>query len=189
MHFAADVTPAYGGDAAVTRVEREVVFVKPDILVVFDRVDAAADARRVWQINSAVHPSVAGNVIDLSGASTGFLVWMMGPGGTTADVVDWTADDDMNGGWRVDVVDASAGGRSRFLHVLSLDGAATGVGASDDGTRSGVGITLAAGGSVVVRFENDAWGGSLQLLDAGGGVVLDATLESGVEALPVGTGW
>ncbi|MBI5488223.1 MAG: hypothetical protein HY905_12895 [Deltaproteobacteria bacterium] len=184
-YFAADVTPSYGGDPAVTRVEREVVFVKPDVLVVFDRVDAAAGTRRVWQLNSAAHPSVAGNVIDLSGTSTDFLVWMMAPGGTTADVVDWTTDDDMNGGWRVDVADDSAGGRSRFLHVLSLDGAATGVGSSDDGTRSGAGISLAAGGSAVVRFENDGWGGTLQLLDAGGGVVLEVVLESGVEALPV----
>jgi hypothetical protein len=183
--LAVDVTPVYGPDAPVTRVEREVVFVKPLLVVVFDRIDAAADTRRVWQINSANQPTIAGNVIDLDGASTDLQVWTMGPAGTTSTVVDWTTDADMNGGWRVDVPHQSADGRSRFLHVLSLGGLATAVGASDDGAMTGVGITVSDGSSVTVRFGTDDWGGTLEERDALGNLILEATVGPGVETLPI----
>jgi hypothetical protein len=40
-YFAADITPVYDGQQPIVRLEREVVFVKPDVFIVYDRVEAS----------------------------------------------------------------------------------------------------------------------------------------------------
>jgi len=44
-------TGVYRGRAAVTRVDREFLFLRPDAFVVLDRVGTTAGARRVWTLN------------------------------------------------------------------------------------------------------------------------------------------
>jgi hypothetical protein len=184
-YVAVDAAPVYGGEAAIVRDEREALFLKPGVLVLFDRVDAAADTVRVWQLNSAFQPAPSGDVVAFAGATSDLDVWLLGPDGATTSVVDWTTDDDMNGGWRLDVAHSSADGRSRFLHVLSLDGAVSGADAVTDGTLAGVDLVLAGGGTVEVRFESDEVGGTLRVLDGAGSETLSTTLEPGVAVLPV----
>ncbi len=184
-HLGANVTPIY--DGAVAKAEREVVFIPPDVVVVFDRIDAAADATRVFQLNSPLRPTIAGARATFTGRMSTLTVDRILPAGTgaTASVVDWSSDSDMGGGFRLDVTQTGAAGKSRFLHVLSLDGGATASAASDMGTQVGVDVTLRGGGHAGVRFESDGVGGSLRLTGPGGAVLEQATLAAGVAVLPV----
>lgn len=159
LHAAVDVTPMY--DGAVGRVERELVFLEPDILVVFDRIDAGAATERVWQLNTPLQPVLAGAT-----ATAGDLtVRRILPADATTSIFDWSTDADMNGGWRLDATHAGGDGSSRFLLVLSVDGAVVAATPSPDGTQLGVAIDLAGGASAIVRFEADAIGGVLDLGD------------------------
>ena len=178
-----DVTPIYDGNPAIARSERELVFLKPDVLVVFDRIDAAADTRRVWQLNSPLEPGVAGATVTFTGGAGTLRVDRVDPDGAAGSVLDWTTDDDMNGGWRLDFGDPGGDGRSRFLVVLSLDGAVGTVAASPDGTRLGVELGLADGRRAVVRFEADGVGGSIEIRDGGGAVLASEPLASSVAEL------
>ena len=50
VHASADLTPAYDGNAAVQKVHRELVYLKPDVVVVFDRVSTASGTTQTWQL-------------------------------------------------------------------------------------------------------------------------------------------
>jgi len=178
LYAAVDVTPIYDDHPAVLRVEREMVFIKPDVLVVFDRVDTGGGSERVWQLNTPIQPMLAGPTATITGAAAALVVRRIEPDDASSSVFDWTADDDMNGGYRIDTAHASQDGSSRFLHVLSTDGAVMNATASHAGSQLGVELTLAGDGMARVRFESDAPGGEL-LLD---GATLP--LAPGVTALP-----
>jgi hypothetical protein len=184
-YAAADVTPIYDGDPSISRSEREIVFLKPDVLVVFDRVDAAAGSRRVWQLNSPVEPSLGGDVATIPGSASTLSVQCVLPEGAAASVLDWTADSDMNGGYRLDIADETADGESRFLCVLSLDGGAETVSATHEAGQLGVMVELAAGGSALVRFDDDASGGMLVIYDGTGVELVNQALSAGVADLPL----
>jgi hypothetical protein len=178
LHAAVDVTPIYDGDPAVARVERELVFVRPDVVVVFDRIDAAEASERVWQLNTPIDPSVAGATTTIDGATATLVVTRIAPDDASTSVLDWTTDGEMSGGFRLDASHTSVDGSSRFLHVLSVDGAVASATRDDDGTAIGVSLVLAGGGDVTVRFESDTVGGTLDL----DGTI--TTLAPGVATLP-----
>jgi hypothetical protein len=160
VHTAIDVAPVFEPDEGVARLERELVWLAPDVLVVFDRVDGGgADA--IWQLNSPLSPTVAGTRASFAGAAATLEVERVLPAAATATVRDWpTLDDDMDGGYRLDV----AGGAGTFLHVLWVDGAATAVTPSDGDGRLGVAIQY-GGGTAVVRFSPDGFDATLDLGD------------------------
>ena len=188
-YMAVDVSPMYSGSADVARVEREMVFLPPSILVVFDRVEGASNTTRVWQLSSPITPTVAGPITTFAGQTTTLAVRRILPASPTVTVLNWaTLDSDMLGGARLDVSESGAGGVSRFLHVFSLDGAVTSASADDSGTLRGVTMALSAGGSATVRFQNDSWGGTLQTFGSGGAPMLDVALVPGVETLPLFAG-
>lgn len=161
-YAAVDVTPIYDGHAAVGRVERELVFLHPDVLVVFDRVDTNGGAERVWQLNTPIQPALADDVATLAGDAATLVIRRISPDDADSSVFDWTVDDDMSGGFRIDTAHASPDGASRFLHVLSTDGAVTAATPSHAGSQLGVELTL-NGGDARVRFESDGPGGELVL--------------------------
>lgn len=163
LYAAVDVTPIYDGHAAVARVEREMVFIKPDVLVVFDRVDTNGGSERVWQLNTPIQPALADTTATIAGSQATLVVRRIAPDDADSSVFDWTADDDMSGGFRIDTAHASQDGASRFLHVLSTDGAVIGATASHAGSQLGVQLTLAGNVDARVRFETDSPGGELEL--------------------------
>ena len=177
-YAAVDVTPIYDGHDAVARVERELVFIHPDVVVVFDRVDTNGGAERVWQLNTPIQPALAGDQATLAGDQATLVVRRIGPGDADTTVFDWTADEDMNGGYRIDTAHGGNGGSSRFLHVLSTDGAVTAAIASDAGSQLGVELTLQGNTMARVRFETDGPGGEL-VLDG-----VTVPLAPGVASLP-----
>ena len=70
LYAAADVTPAYKDNAAVSKVQREVVFLKPNVVVVYDRVATGAGTTQTWQLATPTAPSIAGTTATISGGGT-----------------------------------------------------------------------------------------------------------------------
>jgi hypothetical protein len=169
-YFATDVAPVYA-DGEITSVVREILWIKPGIVVVRDRISASG-AAAVYQLNLPGQPDVNG-----SEASAGDLdLFVVEPAGANLDVVDWAAtDDDMNGGFRIDVDDSSGSGDRAFLTVLSAFGAATGA----SGTLDELTVELAGGGELVVSFTPGDIGGSFELGEIGG------SFGAGIEEWPL----
>jgi hypothetical protein len=185
-YAAADITPTYAGRAAVQRIERELVFLRPATVVVFDRVEGTANTARVWQLSTAKAPSLSGSTATIVGSKSTLTVHRLLPVGATTRVANWNGDQDMTGGgYRLEVADSGGNGRSRFLNVLSVDGAVAAATSDDSGSRLGVKLALADGRSATVRFESGTWGGTLQMHDGAGKVLVDARLRRGVAVLPL----
>ena len=155
LYAAADVTPAYNGKAAVGRVQRELVYLEPDTVVVYDRVTTTAGTQQTWQFVTPVQPSISGAAATISGAHV-LHVNRLAPAGATASVHNMNADSDFHGGYRLD--ESIAGGDQRYLHVLSIDGAVTATTPSGDST---VTVQLATGHSATIAFSHDAIGATL----------------------------
>lgn len=178
LHVAAELTPAYRGNAAVDNVERELVFLEPDCLIVFDRVTTAAGTQQVWQLNSPSQPTVSGDVATITGGGHQLVVRRLAPAAPAVSVFDWRGDSEMSGGFRLDVT--AAGGAQQHLNVLSLDGAVSAATRSDADGRTGVVLTFADGRSATVRFATSGVDGTLEVRAADGAVVTAVALAPGV---------
>jgi hypothetical protein len=175
VHAAADVTPAYNGNAAVQKSQREMVYLKPDVVVVFDRVQSAAGTAQTWQLASPVAASISGATATISNAGHALKVQKIS-GGTMSVTSMPSIDSDYSGGFRLD--ESMPGGDNRYLHVLSIDSAISSVVAAGDPAHPGVTIQLANGHIATVTFVRDT---------AGANLVLDGnphSLAAGVDALP-----
>ncbi len=177
LHAAGDLTPAFGASAPVTLWQRELVFIEPDVVVVYDRADSAA--QQVWQLVSPDMFVLGGSGAGTVGGSHSLAVQRILPASATARGV--ALDGDFSGGFRYE--ETSAAGSVRHLHVVSVDTPVASATASPSGNDDGVAITLADGRTVTVRFHRDTIGGSLSIT-GGGGPAVDATLTSGVATLP-----
>jgi hypothetical protein len=172
VYASADVTPAYNGNTAVQKVHRELLYLQPNVVVLYDRVQTAADTTQTWQLAVPVAPSISGSTATISNGTHSLKV-MQVAGSTGMSVYDLRADPDLTGGYRVD--ETMTGGDRRYLHVLSLDGAVTSATANGS---TGVTITLASGQTIVVSFVRDTVGASLTR----NGVT--TALGAGVDTLP-----
>lgn len=184
LYLAADVTPIYGGDSAVTRVEREVVFLPAQgTFVVMDRVDTKGGAEAVWALNAPVAPSAAPGGYDIDVPSGGLSVRPLAPASPAGTVVDWTVDPDMNAGFRLDLRDPAAGGKARFLVVLADPASLGSASAVSDATTLGAKLAWKDGSSAEIVFGRDAMGASAHIV--AGSVLHDGPLPTGVAALPL----
>ena len=157
LHASADLTPAYKGSTAIQKINREMVFIQPDIVVVYDRVTTKTGTEQVWQLVSPARPMITGARATITASGHTLAVDRVAPATATSSVFDFSTQSDFNGGFRLDT--KLAGGDQRFLHVLSIDGAATNLAAETDGVT----ITLAGGGTARVVFNHDAPGGSITI--------------------------
>jgi hypothetical protein len=172
LHAAVDTTAAYGGDANVSKVQREIVFLKPNTLVVYDRVATAAGTSQVWQIASPTQPSISGATATIAGAHS-MKVQRLAPASATSVATSLAGTSAFTGGYRLD--ETVAGGDVRYLHVISLDGSTTSATASGDST---VTVNLAGGQTATVAFDRANVGATLTY----GGAT--ETLGAGVEDVP-----
>jgi len=157
LYAASDVTAAYGGNAAVSKVQRELVFLQPDTVVVYDRVTSASGTTQTWQLASPIEPSVSGANATITGTAHVLHVQQVTPG-ASASVYNYATQDpsdDYNGGFRLD--EQVAGGDQRFLHVLSIDGAVT----TATGAGDSVTVALSSGTTATIAFNHDAIGATL----------------------------
>ncbi|MBX3158924.1 MAG: hypothetical protein KF773_23360 [Deltaproteobacteria bacterium] len=174
VHAAADTTAAYNGNSAISKMQREIVVLEPDVVVVYDRVVTAPGTTQVWQLATPRAPSISGSTATISGAQT-MTVRRLAPAGASSSSFSFTGDSsgDYNGGYRLDAT--ISGGDRRFLHVLSIGGAATSATASGEST---VTVALSNGKTATVAFNRDAVGATLTY---GGAPV---TLGAGVDQMP-----
>ena len=181
VHAAVDTKPVYG-DASVQKVEREVVFLHPDCVIVFDRTSSAAGTSQIWQLNSPYPATLNPNdamAESFSGAGAKHTLRLQrilpATGATRASVA---LSGDFTAGHRYQLT--APAGANTFLNVLSTDNAVTSAVGSNAGGRLGVTVTLADGKVYTVRFSTTGVDGTLEL--AGGSTV---NLGPGVDSLPV----
>jgi hypothetical protein len=170
VYAAADLTPAYKGNAAIQKVHREMLYLQPDVIVVYDRVASAGGTNQVWQLQAPTQPSISGSTATITNAGHSLAVTKVKGGAMST--FDQRADSDLTGGWRLD--ESQAGGDNRYLHVMGVDGAVSSATANGP---DGVTIHLANGQTVEVTFDHD---------NAGATAVINGqtvTLAAGVDAL------
>lgn len=157
VYTAVDVTAAYDGHAAVQQVQRETVFLQPNIIIVYDRVVTAPGTTQTWQAATPVQPSITGTGASVTNGGHTLAITRVAGGGAMR-AFDLRADADLTGGYRID--ESQSGGDRRYLHVLALDGAASDVTGAGD---TGVTVRLATGGTATVTFARDTVGATLEL--------------------------
>jgi len=174
-YVAADVTPAYRNNPAVQKVQRELVYVQPNVAIVFDRVQSASGTTQTWQLAVPTAPAISGNLATITNAGHTLQLTRIAPSAAAMSTYSFTADADFNGGFRLD--QTVAGGDQRYLHVLSVDGAVSSTTAAGSATQPGVTVNLANGQRITVAFNRDTVGGALTI--AG----VTTTLTAGVDTL------
>jgi hypothetical protein len=183
LYAAADVTPVYADGAGVSSVQRELVFVKPDTFVVFDRVSARPPIAKTWHLNTPHKPVEKNNFVSIQGKKDNLTMTVLLPRGAKPKVVAWPRlESDMTAGYRIDV----AGGTEQavqFLAVLSLDGAVTRASEAADATGPTAELTLKDGRTVRVHFQSAVWGGEIAI--NGGKAPVKQLLKPAVARLPV----
>ncbi len=173
LHVAADLTPAYDGNAAIQNVQREMVYIAPDVIVVFDRVASASGTSQTWQLATPVQPSISGNTATIT--ASGHTLKVTKLAGGSMSTYDMRSNSDFTGGWRLD--ETQSGGDQRYLHVLSIDNAAASITAAGDASHPGATIALSDGRTATVTFDRDAVGASLTIDGA------ETSLAPGVSSL------
>jgi hypothetical protein len=165
--------------------KREIVFLKPDIVVVFDRVQyTPGTSVKTFQLPTPYLPTISGRTASFSNGTSSLRLHAVAPAGAALSSIPMsTVDADFEGGYRIDVA-VTGSGETKFMNVLSIDNAAATVTGSP--TDSGeVGIALADGRSVLLRFNAAAPGGTIEIRDGSGQVLVSEPLAGTVEAIPV----
>jgi hypothetical protein len=128
-----DVTAAYA-PGKVDLVVREFVYLKPDVFVILDRVNAtAASFQKKWLIHSINEPSLAGSLVTIQEGDSKLFVRTLLPESLATTKVggpghefevngvnyppSTTAPEDA-GSWRVEVSPTQGSEEDLFLHVL-----------------------------------------------------------------------
>jgi hypothetical protein len=185
LYLACDPTPAYDGNAAVVTAERQIVFLVPNTVVIFDHVrSSGAGVTKTWQMSTLRTPQVTGSAVTLPGGATDLTLHLLEPAARTPGVVSWPGEDsDFSSGSRLEVAGA-AGDDAFFLVVIDLDGAVASVAATGGATR-GTTIVFAGGGSATVEFDTTTLAARLHLVAADSTVLHDGELALEVDALPL----
>ncbi len=163
--------------------KREIVFVKPDLVVVFDRVQyTPGSSTRTFQLPTPYLPQISGRTATVSNGTSSLRLHAVAPLDATLSSVPMSSvDPDFEGGHRIDVT-INSGGETRFMNVLSIDGAAAAVTGSP--TDSGeVSIALADGRNVLLRFNAAAPGGTIEIRDSSNLVLVSEPLAGSVAVL------
>jgi hypothetical protein len=174
-YAAADLTPAYNGNSVVQKVQREIMYLQPDVVVVFDRVQSSSGTTQTWQLASPTAASISGSLATISNAGHALKVQKIA-GGAMAVTPFTSVSSDYSGGFRLD--ETMTGGDNRYLHVVSIDAAAAATSAAGDATHPGVTIQMSNGHTATITFNRDTTGATL---------VMDGTTKSltaGVDTLP-----
>ena len=181
LHLAGDLLPAYG-TSNLDRNQREIVWIKPNVIVVFDRIKVAGTVAQQW--NSPIDPSLTANVATLAGKTSKVALHLLAPASTNWSEQPLSAFDvDFESGFHVEA-SAAADAGIVFLTVINVDDAASSITRSDDAGWIGASFNLTAGGSAIVRFDPTAPGASVELKNASNQIVVDKTYDASIQTLP-----
>ncbi|KAG2393099.1 hypothetical protein C9374_009676 [Naegleria lovaniensis] len=185
------VTPSYGGQSAIQKVEREFIFLKPSTVVVLDRVvtTTSSNSKRVWMINFSSAPTLSGNTITYNNGKSILKVHTLSPQSYSSAIIDWhSVESDANEGARVDLTDTTSNSNSTlFLNVFSIDNSVSSA-VRDDSVAGTIGTTLSLsdGRKATLRFSKQGTGGSVTILSATNAVLVNEDLTTQKQALGVG---
>ncbi len=178
VYLSTDVTPSYRGHAAIQKVHREMLYLEPNAIIVFDRVQTTSGTTQTWQLVSPTAAVTSGNTATITNAGHTLKVTRMAPSSATVSNYAFASNTAFTGGYRLD--EKVAGGDQRYLHVLSVDGAVTSQTSAGTTAQPGVTVNLSTGKQVTIKFNRDTVGGSLTI----DGVT--TTLVAGVQTLSEG---
>jgi hypothetical protein len=178
FYFAVDSAPVYGSESPIDSNLRELVWIKPNVLVVRDVVTTSdPSAARIYQLNTPLSAQVSGRRVHMQGDVSSLDLHVLQPSSGPIGVVSWAAvDDDMDGGYRIEA--AQSGDPSeQFLTVLGVDDAVDSASASGDVVT----VELADGRTAVVTFSD----GAAPVVDVTGAGAFSRTLSNTVDAFPL----
>jgi hypothetical protein len=198
---AAYSSPGYlmdGNTAKVNEVSRQLVFLPPEIVVVFDRVDSTNSSnQKRFLLQDSIPgnaPSVSGLSFSYSNAGGGKLFGqtLLPAGATINTITDFTVEGtpypptqagNESGGARLEVVAPTGNARDYFLHVFDATydgGQAPSASVTQDDAAATVSIDDGERQYVVTFEKNGALGGHVTVTAAdGGGSTCDLALGSG----------
>lgn len=179
-----NITPIYNGHASISKVEREIVLLKPGkVAVILDRVDVVgAGISRIFGMNGYVNPSIAGGVTTFVNGAGTLALHRLAPTGitTTAGAVGGG----FPGVFRADA-DHNVGTSTVFLHVAVMDGGVSSITRIDEGGIIGADIQFADGTQAFVRFSIAGRGGNIIIENASNTQIVNETFATTVETLPL----
>jgi len=156
-HIAADLAPVENG--AATKLQREIVYLPPSTIVIYDRASTPAGNQQVWSLAFPASPSISGPQTTVAASGHTLNIQRLAPANATASSYSYAANNsDFTNGYRLD--ETMPGGDNRWLHVATIDGSATQVTSSDGNS---VDLVLANGTAAHVAFNPNDVGGTLTL--------------------------
>jgi hypothetical protein len=156
-HVAADLAPVENG--AASKLQREIVFLPPSTIVIYDRATTPAGNSQVWSLAFPASPSISGANTTVTASGHTLNIQRLAPAGASASSVSFASiNSDFTNGYRLD--ETMAGGDNRWLHVATIDGSATQITSSDGNSVS---LVLANGTPAHVAFDPNGVGGTLTL--------------------------
>jgi hypothetical protein len=155
VYAASDVLASYNGKAGVSKDQREIVYLLPDTVLVYDRVATAPGTTQTWQLATPVSPSISGASATVNAAHA-LHIDRYAPAAASSSVHNMNTNSDFNSGYRLD--ETMAGGDNRYLHVLSVDGAVSSATPAGD---SSITVHLSTGHTATVTFNHDAPGATI----------------------------
>lgn len=179
LHAAIDTKPVYG-DTSIQKVEREIVYLEPDTVVVFDRYATTGGTTPSWQLSSPYSPTGSGSRRTFTGAKHSLNVDLVSPQTASYSSSAWPSSR-FKGGHRLQA--SNSAGAGHYLFVLSADDAITSAVSNNAGARIGVSVALKGGRTAVVRFNPNSVDGTLDIT-GGIGDPLSVSLGGGVDTLP-----
>ena len=187
FHYAVtDSTPVYSGKAEVIKSQRELVFIKPGCVVVFDRaVVNAPSVARVFTMNMSTAPSIAGHTFVLNKPDANMSVTRVAPAGLPWATVAYTPGGGYPlGGARMEAA-SSVGTETLFLHTIDVMDTVTASVADNAAGQTGCLVSFVDGSTVLVRFNHATTGGTLKLTTSTGEVLYDGLLPATVQTPPL----
>ena len=195
-YVACDVTNAYsspghvmnGNTPKVDEVTRQFVYLPPDVLVVFDRIDALdATYEKRFLLQTPPNPKVGGQIYQATnGASTLYAQTVLPAGGLAATRTNFLVENanhppstagNESFGTRLEVIAPTGNKRDYFLHVIGANTPANGAVTAEDETSVTVSIGTPSQGTYTLTFaKTGALAGHLVSTDANQKVTCDEEL-------------
>jgi hypothetical protein len=184
-YLAARMTPLYAGEPGISSVERAVIFLKPNVFLVYDSAATNSGIDKVWTLNSSMKPASEGKALLLRAPGSSLTVVPILPLDANPKIVDWRegGDHDMLGGFRTDI--PGGPGSPKFLTLLSLDGAVKDWTLKSGPPTPSVALTLTDGRTVVIRLKESILGGQIEIRGGGDAGTVSTTFSGGVAKLPL----
>lgn len=155
VYAASDLLPAYNNKAQVTKDQREVVYLLPDTVVVYDRVASPSGTSQTWQLATPVSPTISGTTATATSGHA-LHITRYAPAAATSSVHVMSTDSDYHSGYRLD--ETIAGGDQRYLHVLAIDGSVSSATSANDSTIT---VQLSSGHTATIAFNRDSAGATI----------------------------